>query len=91
MIFFSLILQEKGIQTTHNNCEVVRSCNVVILACKPYHVTSVSAEIKSEVTKDKIVISVIAGITIPALESVSIIGNFIQDLYTPWGKILQSI
>ena len=46
----------------------------MILACKPYHVTSVSKEIRSEVTKDKIVISIIAGNTIPTLESVSIMG-----------------
>ncbi|XP_072041818.1 pyrroline-5-carboxylate reductase 3-like [Amphiura filiformis] len=63
------VVKEKGIQTTHDNCEVVRSCDVVILACKPYHIAQVSEEIRSEVTGSKLVLSLLAAVTIPKLEA----------------------
>lgn len=60
--------KEWGIRTTHDNCELARSCQVIILACKPYHIPQVSAQIRSEVGGDKLIISLTAGTAVPSLE-----------------------
>ncbi|XP_071948231.1 pyrroline-5-carboxylate reductase 3-like isoform X2 [Antedon mediterranea] len=60
--------QEKGIKTTNVNSEVMKDCNMVFLACKPYQLGDVLAEVKSEVTKDKLLVSVIAGMDIKFIE-----------------------
>jgi pyrroline-5-carboxylate reductase len=57
------------INTTSDNKEVVKSCNIIILAVKPQNMDSVSAEISDAISSDKIVVSIAAGITLSYLSS----------------------
>ena len=59
---------EKGVHTFQSNLEAVKSADLVILAVKPYHVGSVVNEIKSELTLDKTIVSIAAGVSIADLE-----------------------
>jgi pyrroline-5-carboxylate reductase len=58
-----------NIKTTPNNKEVVKNCNIIILAVKPQNMDSVTAEIYDEISNDKIVVSIAAGITLSYLSS----------------------
>lgn len=58
-----------NIKTTPDNKEVVKNCNIIILAVKPQHMDSVTAEISDEISGDKIVVSIAAGITLSYLSS----------------------
>ena len=55
-------MREMGITTCESNKETVRKTDVVIVAVKPYHIEGVLQEIKSELTSDKIFISIVAGV-----------------------------
>ncbi len=58
-----------NIKTTHNNKEVVKNCNIIILAVKPQNMASVTAGISDEISNDKLVVSIAAGITLAYLSS----------------------
>jgi pyrroline-5-carboxylate reductase len=61
---------EYGINTTHNNLEILELADVVILAVKPNIISSVLEEIKEKtLQKDHLFISIAAGIKIEKLES----------------------
>jgi pyrroline-5-carboxylate reductase len=57
------------IKTTSDNKEVVRNCNIIILAVKPQNMDDVTAEISDVISKDKIIVSIAAGITLSYLSS----------------------
>lgn len=50
-----------GVHTVGSNIELVRACEVLILAVKPYVCASVLEEIKPFLTEDKIIASIAAG------------------------------
>ena len=54
------------VKTTHDNKEVLKNCAVIILAVKPQNMDEVTAEI-SDMTNDKIIVSIAAGIPISYL------------------------
>lgn len=56
-----------GITTFQSNEEAVRNADVVIVAVKPYHIEGVLNEIKSVLTEDKILISIVAGVGLDVL------------------------
>lgn len=56
------------INSTINNKEIVKNSNIIILSIKPYMFEDVINEIKDDLTEDKLIISVAAGITIAKLE-----------------------
>ncbi|MEW6052701.1 MAG: pyrroline-5-carboxylate reductase [Nitrospirota bacterium] len=56
-----------GITTTPDNKEVLRGCNVIVLAIKPQNMDDVTAEFAGSVSEDKIIVSIAAGITIAYL------------------------
>jgi pyrroline-5-carboxylate reductase len=58
-----------NIKTTPDNKEVVRNCNIIILAVKPQNMDDVTAEISDVISKDKIIVSIAAGITLSYLSS----------------------
>jgi pyrroline-5-carboxylate reductase len=58
-----------GIKTTVSNGEVVASSDIVIFAVKPQNMEAVLEEIAGDVTENKVVVSIAAGITLPYLES----------------------
>ncbi|XP_043923260.1 pyrroline-5-carboxylate reductase 3 [Protopterus annectens] len=60
--------KEAGVETTHSNAAVVKGCQVIFLATKPHILPGVLEEISSLVTKEHIIISVAAGVTIQTLE-----------------------
>lgn len=57
------------IKTTSDNKEVVKNCNIIILAVKPQNMDEVTSEISDIISPDKIVVSIAAGITISYLSS----------------------
>lgn len=54
---------------TKDNCEVVRESQTIVLAVKPQILNQVLAEITPEVTKEKLFISIAAGVTLRRLEA----------------------
>lgn len=59
---------ELGVNTSNSNKEVVRFSDVVLLCVKPQDIDAVLDEIKGDI-KNKIVISIAAGVTLKRLES----------------------
>ena len=58
-----------NVKTTSDNNEVVKNCNIVILAVKPQNMDDVTADIAASITDDKIIVSIAAGITLSYLSS----------------------
>jgi pyrroline-5-carboxylate reductase len=56
------------VKTTPDNMEVLKNCAVIILAVKPQNMDEVTAEI-SDMTNDKLIVSIAAGIPISYLSS----------------------
>tara|TARA_Y100000310_G_scaffold111103_1_gene109499 strand:+ start:7638 stop:8420 length:783 start_codon:yes stop_codon:yes gene_type:complete len=64
-----LVKEELQIQTTDSNKEVVEKSDILFLCVKPKDIDDVLIEIK-ELVKDKVVISIAAGIKIESIENV---------------------
>ena len=62
------IEKEFNINVTLNNKEVVKFSDILVLAIKPNMFKEVIAEIKDEIKKETIIVSIAAGITIDNLE-----------------------
>lgn len=62
-------IQELGVATTHDNCEVTEFAQVLFLACKPYQMEAVTAEILPKVSASHLVVSCAAGVPMEFLES----------------------
>ena len=62
-------LKEKGIEITADNAMAVKKSEVIILAVKPFQVSEVLASIKKELTSNKLLISVVTGVTISEMET----------------------
>ncbi len=56
------------LKTTPDNKEVVKHCTIIVLAVKPQNMDEVTAEI-SDMTNDKIIVSIAAGIPLSYLSS----------------------
>jgi len=59
---------ELEIDTTQNNSEVMQKADIIILAIKPQHFKNVFENLENKPDKDKIVISIAAGISTSFLE-----------------------
>lgn len=57
-----------GVSTFQSNEEAVKNADVVIVAVKPYHIEGVLNEIKSVLTEDKILLSIVARVSLKVLE-----------------------
>lgn len=57
-----------GCQATENNLEVVRTQDVVILAVKPQVIWRVLEELQGRITPEKLIISIVAGVTLDTLQ-----------------------
>ncbi len=62
------IAKTLGVSVTGDNTAVVSGTEIVFLAVKPQHLRSVLTEIGPAFTKDHLVISIVAGITLETLE-----------------------
>jgi len=60
-----------GITACESNNIAVQNADVLILAVKPYHIENVIKDIKLDLTPDKILISVVAGVGINELEKMA--------------------
>lgn len=58
-----------GANACDSNAELVSKCDVIFVAVKPQYVSTVLKEVRSSLTKDKLVVSVAAGVTIATLEA----------------------
>jgi len=58
-----------GVRTTSDNHALVRECDVIVLSVKPQVIDKVLSAIGAEVSSEKLVISVAAGVPLSALES----------------------
>ncbi|MEP6701131.1 MAG: pyrroline-5-carboxylate reductase [Bacteroidota bacterium] len=63
-------LKERGIGVTDDNAAAVKKSEVIILAVKPFQVTDVLNSIKKEMTGNKILISVVTGVSINEIENI---------------------
>jgi len=61
-------LKEKGVDTSNNNIEATRNAQVIIIAVKPYKIAEILQEIDSELTTNKILISVVSDFSIAQIE-----------------------
>jgi pyrroline-5-carboxylate reductase len=63
-------LQDKGVEISDNNNAAVKKSEVIILAVKPFQVSEVLSNVKKELTANKILISVVTGVTIGDMETI---------------------
>jgi pyrroline-5-carboxylate reductase len=63
-------LAEKGVEVSDNNNAAVKNAEVIILAVKPFQVSEVLGAVKKELHANKILISVVTGVTISDMESI---------------------
>lgn len=62
-----------NVNTSDKNIEVVKNANIILFAVKPFVLRDVLNEIKPYITKDHIILSIAAGISIKTIEE--ILGN----------------
>jgi pyrroline-5-carboxylate reductase len=58
-----------GVTVAANNSEVTRECDMVLLACKPFHVVDILHEISDELPKNTVILSIAAGVTLAKMEA----------------------
>lgn len=63
------IYAEYSVNGMSSNNELIKSCNIIILAIKPQVMNAVLEEMKGSITKDHVVISIAAGIKIETIQS----------------------
>ena len=63
-------LKEKGVTVTDDNNAAVKKSDVVILAVKPYQVNDLLLQIKNDLNKNTIFISVVTGVLIADMEAI---------------------
>jgi len=63
------LVNSYGVRATASNKEVAGACDLIILAVKPQNMTAVLDEIADEITENKIVVSIAAGITLASLKA----------------------
>lgn len=59
----SYMLSQHGVKITDDNCKLVKSSDIVVLSVKPQTMANALADIKEAAGKDKLFISIAAGIT----------------------------
>ncbi len=62
--------KETQVPYAKDNIEVVKQCKYLVLAVKPQFFATVLKEIKSSVTKEHVIISIAAGITIATMQEI---------------------
>ncbi len=63
------IVKNLGVDVTANNKDVIKEAKVIVLAVKPNVVATVLDELRSELTKDHLIVSIAAGVKISSIES----------------------
>lgn len=63
------VTKELGVQAADSNVHAVSSADIIVLAVKPVYAATVVQEIKDALSEDKILISIMAGISSEALQT----------------------
>lgn len=63
------VAEKTGVNIAANNSEVIRKCDLVLLACKPYHVVDILGEISDELPENTVILSIAAGVTLARMEA----------------------
>ena len=63
------VAKSRPVAIANDNCELVRSCQTIVLGVKPHQVKAVLGEIKNELTQTHLVISMAAGVNLSLLQS----------------------
>ena len=61
---------ELGINTAKSNSEVVKKSSIIVFAVKPFILKDIMNEIKPYISKEKIFLSIAAGISINTMENI---------------------
>jgi len=64
-------MKKLGVTVSTDNLEAVKTAEVVLLAVKPYHIAQVIDEIKSELNSGKILMSIVAGVSISEISEMA--------------------
>lgn len=71
-IIYTNFQQRVGGKITNDNTDVVRNSDILILAVKPFAVTSVLDSIKKSFTNNHLIISIAMGVRIQSIEQVGV-------------------
>jgi pyrroline-5-carboxylate reductase len=69
-----------NINTTESNKDIIKACNIIILAVKPQNMKSLLDEIAPITTKDKIIISIAAGLTLDYFKEKFPLNNIVRTM-----------
>lgn len=69
--FAILKKKELGIEVLTDNKILAKDCDVIVLATKPNAITDVLTEIKNELSPDKLIVSIAAGVSTKTIEDVA--------------------
>nr|XP_011451949.2 pyrroline-5-carboxylate reductase 2 [Crassostrea gigas] len=61
-------IKEQGIRISRSNLEIVENSDLIIIAVKPHVVSPILQEVSSKVTREKLFLSIAAGVTLETLE-----------------------
>jgi pyrroline-5-carboxylate reductase len=61
--------KQYNVKPTTDNKEIVRNCNIVVLAVKPQNMDDVTSDISGVISPDKLIVSIAAGITLSYLSA----------------------
>ncbi|XP_022330283.1 pyrroline-5-carboxylate reductase 2-like [Crassostrea virginica] len=61
-------IREQGVRITNNNLEIVENSDLIIIAVKPHVVSPILQEVSGKVTREKLFLSIAAGVTLETLE-----------------------
>ncbi len=64
-------LKQKGMQVAEGNIAAARAADVIILSVKPHHAKNVLQEIKQVLNAGKILISIVAGLSIDEIGNIA--------------------
>ncbi|WP_346862169.1 pyrroline-5-carboxylate reductase [uncultured Draconibacterium sp.] len=64
-------MSDLGVNTFHDNLDATKDADVIIVAVKPYHIEGVISEIKPVLSTEKILISIVAGVSISVIEEMA--------------------
>lgn len=65
----SALVKSTGISAAHSNMDLASRSQAILIAVKPQYVTSVLEEIAPAITKDHLLISIAAGVTLEKMEA----------------------
>ena len=69
------IAEKLSVHIASDNSELTRQCDMILLACKPYHVVDILDEISEQLPGNTVILSIAAGVTLARMEASSPMGT----------------